>query len=176
MTLDWGINAALLFGRQKAKTITRRRAISHRLSLFWRRHRMCLSRYHTAIKHSLAQCHRAECRWLCAASRSNIPNAKISIGYRDDIFLGAMDSGIDARRKRNRRLQWSLRLHQHRAGGLGRHFPLPLREGANVLSVSVANAKNIRGRGASRNQPLPRVPRNKSGVHAPSRKGRGKHQ
>ena len=45
-------------------------------------------------------------------------DAKISLGYRDDIFLSAMDTGIDARKTCEPQLQRPLRHHQHRTGRL----------------------------------------------------------
>ena len=100
VTLDWGVNAAVLFGRQKAAT-------SH----------MSYGRYyyHNQNKYQ---------RTTDLPGRSNIdkrshavvvPNlggfagisvrydqAKISFGYRADIFFGAMDGGIDTHKAYDR--------------------------------------------------------------------------
>jgi hypothetical protein len=108
LTLDWGVNASLLFGRQKART-------HHQTTAF----------YHSGIgtpfgivtnpstlitvyKHPAAPDH--------ARSKSAVvPNvggfaglsfrydaAKVSLGYRADFFFGAMDGGIDARKTYDR--------------------------------------------------------------------------
>ena len=100
MTLDfdWGANAAILFGRQ--------RAIIH--------HQTTGSYYHKygGVKHTGSYMHMPPDH---NRSRTvTIPNvggfagvtfryadAKISLGYRADFFFGAMDGGIDTARREN---------------------------------------------------------------------------
>ena len=96
--LDWGINAALLFGRQKAGG-------SHQLS--------------SGECHHAAICHVAVTYVgpIVPHDRSRnitVPNiggslgltfqtgdAKVSFGYRADLFVNAMDTGIDVRKSSN---------------------------------------------------------------------------
>jgi len=95
LTFDWGVNAALLFGRQKART-------HHQTS-----DRYSPGGYYGAPRTTLYDVDHP------SAARSRgvvVPNlggfaglsfkyaeAKVSFGYRADFFFGAMDGGIDAR-------------------------------------------------------------------------------
>ena len=79
-----------------------------------------LSRPGTASQHPLAQRHRAQSRRFHAGLSVKYTDVKVSIGYRYDTFLNAMDTGIDAAKKSNRHLQRPLRHHQHRASVMGR--------------------------------------------------------
>lgn len=107
LVLDWGVNGAVLFGRQKVKT-------QHQTSAW----------YHSEKTHKPAT-RSPKVRHLvyqtspAAQSRSNsvmVPNvggfaglsvrydnAKVSLGYRADFFFGAIDGGIDSRRTYDRR-------------------------------------------------------------------------
>jgi len=92
LALDWGMNAALLFGRQKAKT-------SHHSSV----------RYFPSIDalpavHTYAPVNRTRSRMVTipnvggfAGLSYRFTNAKISAGYRADFFFGAKDSGLETR-------------------------------------------------------------------------------
>src|SRR6185437_10154937 len=102
IALDWGVNAAILFGRQKART-------HHQSSGSYR--------YYppgdiTAIDVVPLPTHHG------TGDRSRsvvVPNiggfagvsfrydrARVSFGYRADVFFGAMDGGLDARKTYNR--------------------------------------------------------------------------
>jgi len=97
LVLDWGINAALLFGKQKAKT-------AH-----WTKEYYHISQrsgypmvYPTRTHHSTRSRSVAVPNIGGFASLSlKWTNAKISFGYRYDTFLNAMDVGIDAAKKSN---------------------------------------------------------------------------
>jgi iron complex outermembrane receptor protein len=103
VALDWGLNAALLFGRQKA-------SIHHQV---------------TAQYHSGKYSHPAQYPRITLYHHSTNPPArartvivpniggslgvsfayssvKIDAGYRADMFFGAMDGGIDTRKSENR--------------------------------------------------------------------------
>lgn len=104
LTFDWGLNAAVLFGRQRAKV-----------------HYQTTGHYHTAkyhgsppnVYHSTPS-HRS----VTPPARSRsvvVPNlgafaglsfrynvAKVSFGYRADFFFGAMDGGIDGHKSYDR--------------------------------------------------------------------------
>ena len=106
VAFDWGLNAALLFGRQKAKT----------------RHQTT-GRYHTGtqLAHpSLPQPFRpitfqgpatpdhTRSRMVTvpnvggfAGLSFHVENFKVSAGYRADLFFSAMDGGIDAAKNEN---------------------------------------------------------------------------
>jgi len=99
---DWGINGAILFGRQRAKT-----------------HHQSTARYHPATKYA-ADVPKTISRFPATPDHSRshsviVPNlgafaglsfkynaAKLSFGYRADFFFGAMDGGIDTRKTYDR--------------------------------------------------------------------------
>jgi hypothetical protein len=100
VTFDWGVNGAMLFGRQK------------------------VTAHHTTMAHHGSEGHGSGALPTVyptkihdtARSRSVVvpniggfagfslrfPNAKVSLGYRVDAFFGAMDGGIDARKTYDR--------------------------------------------------------------------------
>jgi len=106
ISFDWGVNAALLFGRQKSRT-----------------HHQTTARYHylqpgqfltVPGSHITLYQHPATSDHMRSRS-ATVPNvggfaglsfryaaAKISFGYRADFFIGAMDGGIDTRKTYDR--------------------------------------------------------------------------
>jgi hypothetical protein len=99
LSLDWGLNAALLFGRQKVgghhqtigayyKTNAVRKY--HFTSHFQRSGNPDRSR--TVLVPNLGG---------FAGLSFRYSDAKISLGYRADLFFGAMDGGIDTRKNEN---------------------------------------------------------------------------
>jgi hypothetical protein len=92
LTFDWGINGALLFGKQRAQT-------SHSTS--------AMRFYHQAYAGTLyppRANHSTRSRSVTVPNLGGFaglsvkyPNLKVSLGYRADFFFGAMDTGIDAR-------------------------------------------------------------------------------
>jgi hypothetical protein len=102
VAFDWGVNGALLFGRQKAQI-----------------HHQTTARYHSGPAGNFAQMttfYQNPATPDHTRSRSTIiPNiggfaglsfnyaaAKVSFGYRADFFFGAMDGGIDTRKTYDR--------------------------------------------------------------------------
>lgn len=102
--LDWGVNAALLFGRQRAK-------VQHQQTVHYHSYKYNFG--YNAYPHHLVYQHSTQ-----APDRSRsvtVPNigafaglsfrysaAKISLGYRADLFFSAIDGGIDTRKDENR--------------------------------------------------------------------------
>lgn len=91
LALDWGANAAILFGRQKSKV--NYSTTSH--FLHFAGFTGTVTTQHNAV-------HRTESRRVTvpnlggfAALSWRFTNAKISAGYRADFFFGAMDHGLD---------------------------------------------------------------------------------
>ena len=92
LALDWGVNAALLFGRQKVKiNYTTHAYLQHGVG-------------YGAFNEVLASGtgHRTQSRRATvpnlggfAGLSYRFTNAKISAGYRADFFFGAMDRGLD---------------------------------------------------------------------------------
>ncbi len=95
LTIDWGINAALLFGRQHARG-------SHQTSGHY---------YKSNNVHGIKSQYTNPVQTFDRSKRVTIPNVggmigmslkisdfKMSIGYRGDFFFGAMDTGNDTRK------------------------------------------------------------------------------
>ncbi len=91
ITFDWGVNGALLFGRQKTTT----------------GHATSESHFHYYHRSLVYQTSNASVRSRTvtvpnlggfAGVSWRYPNAKVSFGYRADFFFGAMDAGLDTRR------------------------------------------------------------------------------
>jgi len=106
LTLDFGINGAELFGRQKAKT-------DHATSAYSKTaYRAGGARdYNFLYSRNSDPSHNHHSTRSKSVSVPNIggsigisfryPNFKFSLGYRYDTFLNAMDTGIDARKTSN---------------------------------------------------------------------------
>ena len=101
VSLDWGVNAAALFGRQKARTHHETRSIKHYKPFNGPDNPV------TAYTHPHVYTHTRNRSILApniggfAGLSVRYPNAKVSIGYRADLFFGAMDGGIDTRKSEN---------------------------------------------------------------------------
>jgi hypothetical protein len=104
-SFDWGVNAAVLFGRQKVRGETSKTGEHYRTYF----HINPFQGFYTAITgiassyHHHTPINRSRSVVIpnlggFAAMSLNFPNAKISVGYRADFFFGAMDDGTDVRR------------------------------------------------------------------------------
>ncbi len=105
VAVDWGINASILFGRQKAN-------VSHQTSAHYFRYKYVnpthvfqgLTHYVTTINrggHSNSRSVVVPNVGGFVGMSMKFPNSQVSFGYRGDIFFGAMDTGIDARHSSN---------------------------------------------------------------------------
>ena len=103
LTLDWGVNGALLFGRQRART-------HHQTSKV-----QVMTLYNTTAGEKARVPVYNHPYSSSRSKRVTVPNlggfagvsirysdAKISVGYRADVFFGAIDGGIDAAKKEDR--------------------------------------------------------------------------
>ncbi|HEV2560941.1 MAG TPA: hypothetical protein VGT78_02260 [Rhizomicrobium sp.] len=97
LTFDWGVNAALLFGKQKSKT-------HHQSSGLYQK-----SKYGVISSYNHPRVHFTRSRNVTIPNIGGMagisvkwPNAKVSIGYRADVFFNAMDGGWDTAKKENR--------------------------------------------------------------------------
>jgi hypothetical protein len=101
VALDWGLNAALLFGKQMTRT-------HHQSSGTYRffppdskyyvvdqltPHHGTGNRSHSVIVPNVGG---------FAGLSYNFPSAKVSVGYRGDFFFGAIDGGLDTAKKETR--------------------------------------------------------------------------
>jgi hypothetical protein len=96
LTVDWGINGSLLFGRQKAAT-------NHTTSAYNDHARLNRGRGFTMLYGPYTH-HSTRSKGVTvpnvggfAGLSVKYPNAKLSLGYRADFFFGAVDAGIDTR-------------------------------------------------------------------------------
>jgi len=101
LTIDWGINAALLFGRQKAKvhqsTIVRHQTAAYITPANYRYH----TYYPAPLNKTRSRNVTVPNVGAFAGLSYRYSDAKVSIGYRYDTFLNAMDTGIDTAKKSN---------------------------------------------------------------------------
>jgi iron complex outermembrane receptor protein len=99
IALDFGLNAAILFGRQKVHG-THHESGEYKKVAF-------NTKYHSSYHHPTAT--------ITRSRRVTVPNvggfagisyrysdAKLSLGYRADFFFNAMDGGLDARKSETR--------------------------------------------------------------------------
>jgi hypothetical protein len=100
LTFDWGINGALLFGRQKAKTDHTTQAYHLPRTPYVQ----YVGYYYTRVPSKEGHGVRMDSRGVTVPNLGGFaglsvkyPNVKFSVGYRADFFFGAMDAGIDAR-------------------------------------------------------------------------------
>ena len=97
LTLDWGVNGAVLFGRQKADvqhTTSAYRFLGYRPRRQGRNVPLYTHAYSTARSRSVTVPNLGG----FAGISMRKANAKVSLGYSADFFFGALDTGIDARR------------------------------------------------------------------------------
>ncbi|HEY5239668.1 MAG TPA: hypothetical protein VIJ62_14900 [Rhizomicrobium sp.] len=92
--IDWGVNAALLFGRQSARGHHQTTNVLY-YTFYPRRS------YDNSVPISRGKQITVPNVGGFAGVSWRVPNAKVSVGYRADFFFGAMDGGIDTARKEN---------------------------------------------------------------------------
>jgi iron complex outermembrane recepter protein len=103
LTLDWGVNGALLFGRQRAKVHHHKTATYQEYSAkyyyypTWRH-----TVYHTAQSPSRARSVTVPALGAYAGISLRYTNAKVTFGYRYDNYFGAIDGGIDTAKREDR--------------------------------------------------------------------------
>ncbi|HEV2562228.1 MAG TPA: hypothetical protein VGT78_08800 [Rhizomicrobium sp.] len=98
-TLDWGVNASVLFGKQKARV--QHHESGHYKSKFQQFQGIGtgVQTYSKSGGHSAARSVMVPNVGGFAGLSYRYADAKMSLGYRADFFLGAIDGGIDASRK-----------------------------------------------------------------------------
>lgn len=85
---DWGVNAAILFGRQRASGSHQTISIYRAYGTSTQQHSANFNRNRTVAIPNLGGFAGLSFRFL---------NAKVSLGYRGDFFFGAIDAGTDTR-------------------------------------------------------------------------------
>lgn len=111
LNIDWGVNAAVLFGRQKSRTQHTETVrysdggYGYLLNGFYGLPRLgTLATVYHHTGPSRTRSHSAVVPNIggFAALSFKYDTAKVSFGYRGDFFFGAMDGGVDARKTYNR--------------------------------------------------------------------------
>ena len=103
VAFDWGANAALLFGRQKAQTHHQTIGKSHAGGAFFTQPGLVTVYNQPAVPdHTRTRSVVVPNVGGLVGLSFSYPNAKISMGYRADFFFGAMDGGIDMRKTYDR--------------------------------------------------------------------------
>ncbi|HEV2561999.1 MAG TPA: TonB-dependent receptor [Rhizomicrobium sp.] len=97
VTIDWGVNAAMLFGRQRANIqqslFGEKFGVSNNLTIHYDTTPPAITRSRSVTVPNLGG-------YAGLSMRYN--DAKVSFGYRADEFFGAMDGGQDTAKKYNR--------------------------------------------------------------------------
>lgn len=107
LRLDWGVNGAVLFGRQKAKLNHTTQAYHLPISQLASYYSGNYDAYQYTRTYRTSHPH-ARSRGVVVPNLGGFagvsvkyPNAKFSLGYRADFFFGAVDAGIDERHAKN---------------------------------------------------------------------------
>ncbi|HEV2561063.1 MAG TPA: hypothetical protein VGT78_02875 [Rhizomicrobium sp.] len=100
VNIDWGINAAVLFGRQRAH-------VSHQTQSCYAKGVWASTYCQHGYNNPLADHKRSRIASIpnlggFAGISFRYSDAKVSLGYRADMFFGAVDGGIDAAKKEDR--------------------------------------------------------------------------
>jgi hypothetical protein len=93
---DWSVNAAVLFGRQKATT-SHHTMQRHEYGLNHTPEYPVIYQTGTGVVNSRSRSVAVPNLGGSIGFSVKYPNAKVSLGYRADFFFGAMDTGIDER-------------------------------------------------------------------------------
>jgi hypothetical protein len=96
LAFDWGVNASLLFGRQKTKVLHQTTGRFH--SSFAADTALPITYQHGPTDRTRSRGVTVPNIGGFAGFSVKYPNAKVSFGYKADFFFGAMDGGIDDRR------------------------------------------------------------------------------
>ena len=99
ISLDWAIDGAVLFGRQKATVshTTQAYQLPENAGYFWYQGYYYTRTYRNSQSHARSHSVVVPNLGGFAGLSVKYPNAKVSIGYRADFFFGAVDTGIDER-------------------------------------------------------------------------------
>jgi hypothetical protein len=100
IAFDWGVNAAVLFGRQKANGTYEKSRVDKTKPGFGTT--ASTLRYHSTIPFDRSRSVTVPNVGAFAGLSFRYVDAKVSFGYRADYFFGAMDVGIDTRKTSKR--------------------------------------------------------------------------
>jgi hypothetical protein len=94
LTLDWGVNGAVLFGRQRVNI--HHQSVSNDYYLYFGSNYIAHHTPHT-VNRKVSRFAVVPNLGGFAGVSLKFPNAKVSMGYRADFFFNAVDNGIDTR-------------------------------------------------------------------------------
>lgn len=97
LALDWGVNGALLFGRQKADVSHHTSHYDNMMFFGGGNNIKRFLQYYNFNATERSKRVTIPNLGVMAGLSANFPKAKVSLGYRADFFFGAMDMGIDTR-------------------------------------------------------------------------------
>ena len=100
ITFDWGLNGAVLFGRQRTQIHRQTTNVYHYLSGGFAGRQKFTYQYSTSPGRNKETT--VPNLGGFAGVSWRYPNAKVSIGYRADMFFGAIDGGIDVAHRESR--------------------------------------------------------------------------
>jgi iron complex outermembrane recepter protein len=107
LTFDWGLNGAVLFGRQHAQV--HHQTTNEKVVYASPVHRTAFGSHFAHFPVSQASASPSRSKRVTVPNLGGFagvswrtPNAKISMGYRADMFFGAIDGGIDTAKKEDR--------------------------------------------------------------------------
>jgi iron complex outermembrane receptor protein len=102
-TLDWSLNGAILFGRQKSvgSHQTKGKLSTGFVNVPTQGKYYNTKHYTQGLPHNRSRMVAAPNVGAMAGLSFRYANAKVSLGYRADLFFGAMDGGIDTAKKEN---------------------------------------------------------------------------
>jgi iron complex outermembrane recepter protein len=100
LTIDWGVNAALLFGRQKVHGHHQTSGVYYK-TRFFKYTRLPVSNIHRSGNPDRARAVTVPDLGGVIGLSLRYSDAKISLGYRYDVLLKAMDTGVDTRKTSN---------------------------------------------------------------------------
>jgi len=100
LTVDWGVNAAMLFGRQKLNGHYQKTQLYQPSNAYFELPQTTV--YRTVRSLSRSKGATVPNLGGFAALSLRYPSAKLSLGYRVDYFFGALDGGIDTHKNYDR--------------------------------------------------------------------------
>jgi len=102
ISFDWGLNGAVLFGRQKSKGSHQTNGkLSTGIGIAAFGLHYHTTHYTHSVQHDRSRMVAVPNVGAVAGLSFCYANAKVSLGYRADLFFGAMDGGIDTRKSEN---------------------------------------------------------------------------
>ena len=101
LNVDWGVNGAVLFGRQRASVHHQTKGYYHK-GIADQTPKYAHGYTNPPTNHTRSRNVAIPNAGAFVGLSLKSPHAKLSLGYRADFFFGALDGGIDTRKSQNR--------------------------------------------------------------------------